>query len=1086
MEMDQTVERPMNTQAQRSKVITNNKQTEAARIPHQTFTLEDSGKALLSHGRPPRLASKPQIGSSVEHHRPEDGYAKPQSTTNCSNPAPPRATSCRRSNTPPANRTPATSAPNTVPQQTRSVVQAPFKSSASDIGYPADDRGKANPNSGIRAARDFMSDDLKRVIDETEVTYSWSRKRDNPDPKQNVPKTNHAPSSPTTLGTDRQDAGLEGASDDAADRTPNSRGKLHSGGKDASRLHSGGRDEVKSSNTSTKTISQSSRKVSFDAKEIVLAKSAPSNGTHGRSVGEEKQQRYAIDLSTALHLKGGRIKVCAQRPDMPAKIVAYDGGEVCLTTGALSKTCSKQLLQWAHGEASNELACLQIDDWAQGQVTWPESAGSTLQSRFGLVVGMLADVALQRAHTASLRMACFSTTPCEILRKAVQAVLDITRPEGNELLASEVENALVRLESRADTEGEAARLEVAVQRELLRLLWTDKAISFEESELDDAWLLRLLAQSPQGVRDLANATPVANLKEQNEFLESYLVRLLRLKRALVTLVDQWEKVDYYAVLGVSPTASDAEIKSAYRKACLRLHPDKGGDKTLFQQLQDAYAHILEERAKKNSKKTTDLNADVQKGSHKQQNGHSTGTSKASSCLQLENDASMAKANAERDDISSADGEVAAAHHRLNELVETINACVRSAEQAEAKVQRLKKEKGGVDALQAAQEAGKTLLSMSEELSPLGDAFSEAVMEVAECSLALAARFAMVPSAMLLTDVALSCTFEASRIQHAAKQLKEVRRDTVSTLQTLETNLSMAKIIGSVDAETFKLSLGLVSKATSRIISSLRSLAVAVKDATQRGHQCKVHGKAVVAFACGRSAADLEAEDVLPHAALPAPENCKASEDPEVSSEQSPPRASPNAQPTAEESQTGQKTSNALPNEWSAAVQNLIQNHKLFQQINSDLLSLQQRARAHLSKCGKSQQLADVPTSDCDLVFQLVGEAFLAATEKIIEALGSAHASVEHLESLLAQHFVFVERCGTSLASTLDLRTHLVRLAALLDAQAVIVALEKEVKPRLASHCGGGSIDKELHVSLLSCLDRQFELLCSAVVSARLA
>merc|ERR1719327_641207 len=78
-----------------------------------------------------------------------------------------------------------------------------------------------------------------------------------------------------------------------------------------------------------------------------------------------------------------------------------------------------------------------------------------------------------------------------------------------------------------------------------------------------------------------------------------------MKRALSKLLNAWEKVDYYAVLGVPPTASDKELRNAYRKACLRLHPDKGGDKAQFQQLQDAYACILEERAKKHPSQTAE-------------------------------------------------------------------------------------------------------------------------------------------------------------------------------------------------------------------------------------------------------------------------------------------------------------------------------------------------------------------------------------------------------------------------------------------------------------------------------------------------
>ncbi|MFZ2560255.1 MAG: molecular chaperone DnaJ [Candidatus Nanoperiomorbaceae bacterium] len=49
-----------------------------------------------------------------------------------------------------------------------------------------------------------------------------------------------------------------------------------------------------------------------------------------------------------------------------------------------------------------------------------------------------------------------------------------------------------------------------------------------------------------------------------------------------------EKRDYYKVLGVSKTASADEIKKAYRKKAVKMHPDHGGSETAFKELNEAY------------------------------------------------------------------------------------------------------------------------------------------------------------------------------------------------------------------------------------------------------------------------------------------------------------------------------------------------------------------------------------------------------------------------------------------------------------------------------------------------------------------
>lgn len=46
--------------------------------------------------------------------------------------------------------------------------------------------------------------------------------------------------------------------------------------------------------------------------------------------------------------------------------------------------------------------------------------------------------------------------------------------------------------------------------------------------------------------------------------------------------------NYYDALGVTETASDSEIKSAFRKLAAQHHPDKGGDANKFKEINEAY------------------------------------------------------------------------------------------------------------------------------------------------------------------------------------------------------------------------------------------------------------------------------------------------------------------------------------------------------------------------------------------------------------------------------------------------------------------------------------------------------------------
>ena len=56
------------------------------------------------------------------------------------------------------------------------------------------------------------------------------------------------------------------------------------------------------------------------------------------------------------------------------------------------------------------------------------------------------------------------------------------------------------------------------------------------------------------------------------------------------------KRDYYEVLGLAKGASQEEIKKAFRKKAVELHPDKSsGDETKFKEVNEAYEVLKDEK-----------------------------------------------------------------------------------------------------------------------------------------------------------------------------------------------------------------------------------------------------------------------------------------------------------------------------------------------------------------------------------------------------------------------------------------------------------------------------------------------------------
>lgn len=57
-------------------------------------------------------------------------------------------------------------------------------------------------------------------------------------------------------------------------------------------------------------------------------------------------------------------------------------------------------------------------------------------------------------------------------------------------------------------------------------------------------------------------------------------------------------MDYYNMLGVNKQASPEDIKKAYKKLAMQHHPDRGGDQTTFQQINEAYETLRDPAKRK--------------------------------------------------------------------------------------------------------------------------------------------------------------------------------------------------------------------------------------------------------------------------------------------------------------------------------------------------------------------------------------------------------------------------------------------------------------------------------------------------------
>jgi molecular chaperone DnaJ len=56
--------------------------------------------------------------------------------------------------------------------------------------------------------------------------------------------------------------------------------------------------------------------------------------------------------------------------------------------------------------------------------------------------------------------------------------------------------------------------------------------------------------------------------------------------------------NYYDILGIEKSATQEDIKKAFRKLAQKHHPDKGGDEAMFKEITEAYAVLADEKKRR--------------------------------------------------------------------------------------------------------------------------------------------------------------------------------------------------------------------------------------------------------------------------------------------------------------------------------------------------------------------------------------------------------------------------------------------------------------------------------------------------------
>jgi len=281
------------------------------------------------------------------------------------------------------------------------------------------------------------------------------------------------------------------------------------------------------------------------------------------------------------------------------------GSTQSLPPSELPRCCREAVKSWAAGRSSGYRCLVKLSSNLPGQLkeaAWDKEVLPGICSWQSLVsvAGLAGGEELLASRSKTREPSFFAMTPSRCMRNTVHAVrVEAGLAECACLTLEELHLGLRSLELRArGAQGaNVALLQAVAGRELLHATLEGLGnFSQEDMEAADALAQSFALGAAALERNWREQSPeeLRQLPDGWETCRSFLASFARRLREELESVRTYGP---YAALGVECDAPDSAIRRAYRDLCLRHHPDKGGDTTSFQNLQQAHEQIMEDRRK---------------------------------------------------------------------------------------------------------------------------------------------------------------------------------------------------------------------------------------------------------------------------------------------------------------------------------------------------------------------------------------------------------------------------------------------------------------------------------------------------------